>query len=181
MKEKEIWKDILRWEGYYQASTCGRIKSLRRKVKCGNKFIIIKERILKEKFNKQNGYLSVIFSKDNKQKTCYIHKLILLTFKGQCPPGKECCHNDGNKLNNYVNNLRYDTKKGNQADRKKHGTMLYNGDNPCNRKLTTLQVYQIRKLLKFGKYYQWEIAQKFNVIKQTISDIKTGKRWRWLK
>lgn len=171
--KKEIWKGIPGWIGYYQASTFGRIKSLSRKYSP-------KEKILRQTFSKSIGYLQVQLYKDNKIKNYEIHKLILLTFEGTYPKGMECCHNDDIKINNYYNNLRYDTRKGNIADRKKYGTLLIG--EKCNwAKLTEKQVWKIRKLLKFKKYYQREIAKMFNVHLATISDIKRSITWSWLK
>lgn len=178
--EKEIWKDIPKWEGFYQASTHGRIKSCKRTVfhqYTGH--MTIKEKILKPGLDK-NGYPLIVLHKNNKPKTCKVHKLILLTFEGPCPEGMECCHNDGVRTNNYYSNLRYDTHKNNQADMRKHNTYQYGEKHPkC--KLTEKQVWGIRLLLASGKYLQREIAEKFNVSQLTISAIKTGKNWSQLK
>ena len=69
------------------------------------------------------GHLSVVLSKDGKQYTRRVHRLMLETFVGPCPEGMECCHNDGNPKNNLLSNLRWDTHKNNMQDAVKQGTM----------------------------------------------------------
>src|SRR5262245_56522562 len=62
------------------------------------------------------GYLMVRFSRPRPAHV-FVHRLLLLVFVGLCPPGMEACHNDGNKANNILSNLRWDTRVGNIADR----------------------------------------------------------------
>ena len=84
--ETEIWKDIPNYEGYYQASSLGRIKSLERKVKSSirhNEFITRKEKMLQQGFSKHTGYYSVTLSKQAKKETFTVHRLIAITFFGQ--------------------------------------------------------------------------------------------------
>ena len=66
---------------------------------------------------KNSGYLYVLFGRDMH----YVAHLVLTAFVGPRPPGKECCHNDGNKLNNAVENLRWDTRSENVRDIVRHG------------------------------------------------------------
>lgn len=68
------------------------------------------------------GYLGVNLLTDGIQKRHLIHRLVLTSFRGACPPGMEACHNDGIRTNNHLENLRWDTPSSNAKDRIKHGT-----------------------------------------------------------
>lgn len=88
---KEIWRDILNYEGLYKSSDIGKIKNRH-------------GRILKP-YKRSDGHLEVSLHKDGASKTFKVHRLVLETFVGPCPPGMECRHLDGNPLNNKLNNL----------------------------------------------------------------------------
>ena len=100
-----IWKDIPGYQGFYQASNEGEIKSLSRIVKHnlgGDK--ILRERVLKGYVNKY-GYRRVELSKNGTSKQYSEHRLIALTFLGESDLTVN--HKDGNKLNNNIDNLEY--------------------------------------------------------------------------
>lgn len=59
------------------------------------------------------------------RKTMYVHRLVLLAFKGPCPKGHEGAHCNGNSFDNRLENLEYKTPSSNQLDRKSHGTDNY--------------------------------------------------------
>lgn len=98
---EEIWKDIPNYEGLYQASNLGRIKSLPRKYKPN-------ESILKPQ--KRNGYLKVELCKQDR-KQYSVHRLIMMTFFGNSKLNVN--HIDGNKHNNNLENLEYCTQREN--------------------------------------------------------------------
>lgn len=108
---EEIWKDIPGYEGLYQASTYGRIKSLRRYRFNHNKKQIVEERILKP--GVVNGYLRVALWKDAKQKNILVHRLIALTFISNPNNYKEINHKDETRQNNHVDNLEWCSHKYN--------------------------------------------------------------------
>lgn len=114
---------------------------------------------LKRRFN-THGYLSITLSQNGYQKTITAHTLVLLTFKGECPPGMEACHNNGIKTDNRPSNLRWDTRSKNCKDKHKHGT-IWKG------KLNRLQKRIIRK---YPKYYgsQIDLAKYFKVSRHTV-------------
>lgn len=88
---KEIWKSVLEYEGLYEASNLGRIRSL----KFG------KVRILRPQKHRC-GYLQVHLWENNKMKTCTVHRLVWETFIGKIPPGMQVNHIDEDKTNNFV-------------------------------------------------------------------------------
>lgn len=113
MKE-EIWKDIENYEGIYQISNLGRIKSLSRKnyiYNCkANKEILIntKEKILNGYFDK-DGYKRVCLFKEEKRYYPFIHRLVAKAFIDN-PYNYPCVnHKDENKSNNCINNLEWCT------------------------------------------------------------------------
>lgn len=115
--EEEIWKDIPGYEGSYQVSNLGRVKSLDRYITYKNgKSYFYKGRVLKQNF--RGEYLCTKLSKDNKDKIYSTHKLVAITFLNHIPNGHFSVidHIDDNKLNNSVDNLficssRYNTHK----------------------------------------------------------------------
>jgi hypothetical protein len=65
---------------------------------------------------KKKGYLSVPLRHEGKTKRFLVHILVLLAFRGPCPPGKMACHWDDDGFNNCLDNLRWDTHAGNRND-----------------------------------------------------------------
>ena len=110
----EIWKDIKGYEGLYQVSNMGRVKSLERiNEKNGNQ--LLKERILKINVNKnRNNYCQVRLSKNRKTKTHKLHRLVLSTFNPiKNMENLQVGHQDGNPQNNTLENLYWCTPKEN--------------------------------------------------------------------
>ena len=169
----EIWKDIPGYEGRYQASNLGRIKSLPNKRR-------FTELIMRQRPHIKTGYLQVgLTSHDGKrwiQRLHWVAPLICLTFHGPAPVDTECCHNDGVKTNNASGNLRWDTKIGNQADRVTHGTHNIGSQNPAAR-LTEETARQVKAKLAAGVSVQ-SLAEEYDVAIPTIKNIKNGYSWR---
>ena len=115
-KIKEEWRDIPNYEGLYQASNLGRIKSLERIAKKEyNNDRIVKERIMNGTKN-QDGYLKVHFKNKerNIDKGLFIHRLVASAFIPNPNNLPQIIHIDGNKLNNNVDNLEWCTNLYNQ-------------------------------------------------------------------
>jgi len=162
---EEVWKDIPGYEGIYQASNTGKIKSLPRM--CG-KFHKEPGRILIA--SEQNGYPRVALCKDGKGKNFKVHKLVALTFLGPRPEGQEVMHLDGNKKNPELPNLRYGSRKCNAAFKIDHGTY------GKNRKLNMYQIGRIREYLSVG-ITGAELARHFKVSGKTIYSIRDGESY----
>lgn len=108
MNIKEIWKDVPQYEGMYQVSNFGAVKSMSRLTPHGHKR---KERILKPRTN--FSYLSYTLSKDKNKKVAFSHCLVMLSFSGKKEVGMVVDHIDGNPRNNYHGNLQYVTQREN--------------------------------------------------------------------
>jgi hypothetical protein len=106
--EEEIWKDIQGYDGYYQVSNFGRIKSLSRDVFCGMGYYIKKEKILKQLLN-NNGYLKVSLYIENVGKQFLVHRLVATAFVKNIFNSEKVIHIDYVKKNNNSNNLEWAT------------------------------------------------------------------------
>lgn len=113
---QEVWKDIAGYEGYYQVSNTGVVKSLDRYVPhktFGKKFV--RGHIMATHINNA-GYVTVNLSKGNRYTSHDIHRLVALTFMPiPCSDGLEVNHKDENKKNNRLENLEWTTKAENNA------------------------------------------------------------------
>ena len=111
--EIEIWKDIPEFEGYYQVSNKGRVKSLARRVKGPKKNgRLLKERILSLGCDNY-GYCLVNLQKEGKKKTVTVHKLVARAFIPNPENKKEVDHINTIRIDNRVENLRWATRKEN--------------------------------------------------------------------
>lgn len=104
----EEWRDIPGYEGLYQVSNTGHVKSLDRK--CGNNHIY-KSRMITERV--KNHYLQVQLYKNSQMKNCNVHRLVALAFIPNPENKPTVNHIDENKLNNSVDNLEWATHKEN--------------------------------------------------------------------
>ena len=112
---KEIWKDIVGYEGLYQISNYGRIKSLERTIQhktCYGGLYHVKGRILKPKIEK-DGYFRISLIKDGMKKYYRLNRLVAQAFIPNPNELPIVNHKDEDKLNNNVNNLEWCTQKYN--------------------------------------------------------------------
>lgn len=168
----EEWKPVVGYEGLYEVSNHGRLRSLERLSKDGRK---LPTRLLNN--TAINGRVKVTLQSKVRGKPvkASLHRLVMRAFVGECPNGKEVCHNDGNPSNNNLTNLRYGTRQENQDDRKLHGTDNIGIRHPMA-KLTEEEVLDIRRLWSFDFTHQ-EIADYFCVSYDCCWRIINGTRW----
>ena len=118
-KETEVWKDITGYEGYYQVSSFGNVRSLDRdSVRTGVGKVRLRGKMLK--FTDNKGYLIVGLSKNNKSKKFIVSRLVANEFVPIKCGKNEVNHIDENKHNNHFSNLEWVTPKENAN----HGTRL---------------------------------------------------------
>lgn len=121
----EIWRDIKGYEGLYQVSNLGRVKSLERLVKNKNGYRVVRERIIKTS-NNNSGYETISLVRKGKYKTYLVHRLVAMTFpdlvdwtedaKGKPFDELQVNHKDEfDKTNNCVGNLEWCTCKYNNT------------------------------------------------------------------
>ena len=170
----ETWLPIPGYEGIYEASNQGRIRSLDRFVNhgLGSAKRKIKGRVLK--CNPGNhGYPAVNLYKDGKVTFLCVHRLIALTFIGPCPKDHEVAHNDGNRLNPKASNLRYATRAENMQDAIKHGTAAV-GYNNRMAKLSPEQVSAIKNDNRTLK----AIATEYGISRSSVSHVRNEKTYK---
>ena len=112
--EKEIWKDIEGYEGYYMVSNMGRVKSVERTARIGRGYRTVPERILKT-CKTVKGYLYVYLYKDGKAKWYRIHRLVATAFCENPEGYTEVNHKDENKQNNCMENLEWCSRQYNNT------------------------------------------------------------------
>ena len=173
--DNEIWKDIPGYEGKYQASSMGRIRSIDRIVFChGNNKKdyqrIMKGRVLRPGKFCKSGHLSVVLGHGKNGSP--VHQLVALAFHGPCPEGMEVLHRNGDPTDNRPANLRYGTRSENILD------VFFQGGRW--RKLSIDDVEEIKYALYCG-FRGSDLARQFDVSQSIISAIKNKRIFSWVK
>ncbi len=114
----EQWNSIVGYEGKYEVSSYGNVKSLKRKG-------VKKDRVLKQASTKPYGYKTVALCEGGFCRTKRVQRLLLEAFVGKCPKGMMACHIKPDTSNNRLDNLEWDTPKNNTADVIQRGTFHY--------------------------------------------------------
>lgn len=112
----EQWRPVPDFEGHYEVSDHGRVRSVTRDVvsHSDNRTRTFKSRILSPEL--RHGYNVVQLSKGGIRQKLYVHRLVLMAFVGEPEPGMECCHNNDIRDDNRLVNLRWDTHQSNVDD-----------------------------------------------------------------
>jgi len=119
----ERWLPVVGYEGLYEVSDLGRVRSLPRNTTSG--------RILCLSISGP-GYQQVSLFAQGRLKKTYVHHLVAEAFIGPRPEGYEIRHLDGDRLNNTLANLRYGVHSENELDKVRHGTHHYAKRTHCN-------------------------------------------------
>ena len=169
----EEWKQIIGYEGIYSVSNTGHI---RRDVKSDRAYA---GRLLNPTPD-GCGYLQVCLYKDNAGRAIKVHKLVCLMFLGVRPEGMEINHKDGDKLNNFVENLEYVTHKQNMHHAQKNGLIRrLNGHDVSSSKLTEADVNYIKNAF-INKESPTKLAKLYSVNRSTIYRVGGGVYWKHL-
>jgi hypothetical protein len=116
----ELWRPIPGYEGIYDASNLGRLRSYW--VPGGRHRLCRESRLLSERFPKSRYKRIVLTSRKGDRRSFLVHILLATTFHGPRPEGAEVRHLDGNSRNNHVDNLAWGTRLENMQDVARHGT-----------------------------------------------------------
>lgn len=176
----EVWKDIPGYEGRYQVSTFGRVRSLdrvemRKHGHGGCAEWHYKGKILSAR-QKESGHLNVCLGANNTKK---VHRLVLETFVGPSPVGMECLHIDGNPTNNHIENLRWGTRIENRADIRRHAQLYRRRQGSTWLSEDTIRQIK-RDLAQPDRPKMAELAVKYGVHVNTISNINRQYTHKWV-
>ena len=172
--EEEIWRDIENYEGFYQVSNQGRIKSLDRYVNSKNGSVQLKKgKILKPNID-NGGYLGVSLQFNSKVKFVRIHRLVAITFIPNPNNLPIVLHKDDNPANNNVDNLKWGTHQDNKVIKKRQAK----GEKQHLSKLNEQQVLEIREKYIPIIYSQRDLAKEYSVAQSTIKNIINRKTWK---
>ncbi len=161
----EVFKQIKNYEGYYEVSNYGRVRSTSYK---GTK--ILKPQGLR--------YLHVILCVNQKKEIKLVHRLVAETFLLNKDNKAQVNHKDGNKHNNHVSNLEWCTSEENNLHAY-NNNLLNRYENRPQAKLTKEKVLEIPKYIKQGATTD-DLAKLFNVSRRCIDNIFGGKNWTGL-
>lgn len=114
----EEWRPVVGYEGYYEVSDLGRVRSVDRVSNIGRR---LKGKAMKQTAG-SHGYLSVSLSREGVVKVRTVHSLVLEAFVGARPEGMEGCHGPNGVGDNRLSQLRWDSRRENALDRVRHGT-----------------------------------------------------------
>lgn len=116
LSREERWSPIPEWDGWYEASDCGRVRSIPRVVhlRSGHSRTY-RSRLLTPDYSKRD-YPRVCLRRNGAGSWRYVHRLVLSAFRGPAPVGMNGCHSDGNPANCHLSNLRWDTQTNNLLD-----------------------------------------------------------------
>lgn len=162
----ETWKDIPGYEGLYQVSDFGRVKSL-------NYLRTGTSQLLKPGKN-DTGRLIVALYNNGVVKNYQVHILVALAFIGERPKGYDVCHSNGKHQDNRLVNLSYDTKTQNCIDMYRYG-----GKSPSG-KLSLLEVLFIRRLYETNNYSYRKLGKMFGINNTAVGFIIRRVSFSWL-
>lgn len=171
---RERWLPVVGYEGMYEVSDLGRVRSIDRVVTSGRRW---KARIRKL-IRVNDGalrYLTVVLSRGSKVVCRSVHVLVLEAFSGPRPAGHQARHLNGKPHDNSFKNLKWGTPKENGQDRVLHGRSQKGAQN-SQAKLTETKVARARILAKKGSPMR-RIAAQMNVSPGLIGKIISRKLW----
>lgn len=130
---EERWLPIPGYEGFYEVSDLGRVRSVDRTFvnKLGRKRFW--PGVMMKTTPSSVGYPCVYLKKQGTAKMRNVHRLVMLAFVGPCPDGMEVLHRDGGKTNPALTNLHYGTKSENAYDTVRHGAHVRANRTHCPR------------------------------------------------
>jgi len=167
--EQEEWRPVNDYDGRYEVSDLGRVRSTRG---------LHGAQILSGSPKGSRYWRVTLTDDDGRQHTPAIHVLVLTAFRGPRPRGMQGCHNDDNRDHNWLSNLRWDTPSANNLDRVRHGGHDPRPGEASNlSKLTELQVREIRARHAAGGTSYLTLAREYGVSRANIGLIVLRKTW----
>lgn len=175
---EEEWRSVKGFEGYYEISSFGRIKSLDRRVTFShhkNTNTLIQGQLLKTHFNRR-GYVIVGLKKEGKHYPKKIHRLVAEAFIENDQNLPQINHKDGIKLSNSSVNLEWCTNTENRDHAIEKGLIDFKGEKSHKCTITESEAKEIKTRLKMG-HRNVDIHRSMNISLGVIEHIKYGNSW----
>lgn len=178
---KEEWRDVIEYEGLYQVSNYGRIRTVSRFVNSKQKSLrFISQKIRKIELDK-DGYHRLQLHKDGQSKKFFVHRLVGYAFLG-LSKDKQINHINSIRHDNRLKNLEVCTARENTIHGIKYGYInSQKGELNMKVKLSEQDILTIKTLLQKKVLTQTEIGNLYSVCNQSISNIKLKKNWKHIK
>jgi len=174
----QLWRDIPGFEGAYQVSDDGAVRSLARRIVRSNGVPqTFKGRLIRSR--NRGGYRMVSLAKAGVLTDHLVHRLVMLSFVGAQPELCEVAHWNGDKADNRLANLRWATRKENAADSARLGQKAL-GEQKGNAKLSADKVKAIRERYKrssYGVSNCGELAAEYGVTPSLIIQVVARRIW----
>ena len=174
----EQWKNIAEYEGRYQVSDHGRIRSLNRRVVRNDGVTLRLKGKIKKQGKHRQGYMLIDLSKAGEKKTYLVHRLVAEAFVDNPKDKLEVNHKDGDKKNNHARSLEWCTPQENSLHT--YHTELRDrprGELNGRSKLNRFQVKRVRLMRQLGTTYA-ETGRIFKLNPVTIRDVCLRKLWK---
>ncbi len=162
----EHWVAVPDYEGLYEVSDFGRVRSLMLGQKCRAALHMMRPSPVGK------GYRAVDLTRDGETKRFLLHRLVLVVFIGPAPSGCESAHGNGQRDDNRLSNLAWKTPVDNAADKVAHGTFQF-GSRHHAAKLTEGAVAEIRASGDRSR----ALAARFGVSESLICQVRKGQGW----
>lgn len=161
--ENENWKPVPGYESRYEVSDLGRVKSLKGTPK-----------ILRPGLRR--GYPSVVLAVNTVKRNRTVHTLVMEAFVGPPPEGHEVSHEDGDRANPRLGNLKHVTHRENQQRMVQHGMSL-KGEKHHKTRLTEAQVREVRDAPSKGVM---ALGRKHGMRRDVVDQIRSRRTWKHL-
>ena len=167
---EEIWKDIEGYEGLYQVSNLGRVKSLDRHIRGTNNSLRFHCGRIMSPADNGKGYLSLTLKNNGQEKTVYVHRLVAQHFIPNPNRKSDVNHKDFDKSNNRCDNLEWATRSENERHSLIHGK--------ARQRITAEDVISIRNRKNNGESYNSIFGDYVNKISQSAF-LKAYRGYTW--
>ena len=174
----EVWHPVVGYEGLYEVSNQGRVRSVDRWITYRNGDKHLHKGRLLSVYTNRGGYLAVKLYKDNKMANWMVHTLVAYAFLGPRPKDMQVRHGVFGQKVNTPENLSYGTRLENAEDALRDGTRA-RGTRQGSNKLTEAQVLEIYNAPRTPGSGR-ALAKQFGVDPMQISRIRNQKQWGWL-